>query len=153
MPLESKIYVLGNWLFNKFNLPANKTALGLHTDGVFYGDQLRVPVTPALCVETGEVEREGNYIGSGGMRKVDVNMDINLLVYHSKVTDTETNRRDLDQMLDRIEDFIHADMHMEDQVLWSLCTRIEPGYLTRDGSTMRAGRIVITIRSQEMLPC
>ncbi len=134
-----------------YKLDSNKTALGLKD--VFYGDQERIPRTPAVCVEPGTKERELN----GAPRRTLVKITIYLIVYHMQLAGTQTIRRADDALADDIEAFIHNDPFLkdefdQDQVISSLVVRIESGYQQKRNSIFRASILTIEMDVQVQLP-
>jgi len=141
--------VMCRFLVDKFE----KVKADLKLQDVFYGDQRKIPRTPALCVEPGEKTRELN----GAPRRTSVTMTNYLIVYHNPVTSASVIREEDDQRAEAIERFIHADPHFvdennEDQVIQSLVTSIESGYQQKEGSLYRASRLTVEAQTQEQLP-
>jgi hypothetical protein len=116
-------------------LEANKVALGL-TD-VWYGDQQLVPRTPSCAVEAGPKNR-----ALAAMPRVTQNSFIvYVLVYVAKIQDVQSTHKTAIQMAEAIEEVLHGDPTMGDNVIHGYCTSIEPGYAVRGGTLMRASRI------------
>ena len=120
----------------------------LDLQDVFYGDQNRIPRTPALCVETGDKRRELN----GAPRRTRVDMTIFFLVYHSTIADAQTNRENTDRMAFAVEDFIHQDPDLGGLIVHGMVTSIEPGFVSRGNTMYRASRITYEATSQIQLP-
>lgn len=132
-------------------LEGQKVAFGL-TD-VFYGDQDKIPRTPAICVEPGDKTRNLN----GLPRRTEVNMTVYLILYHYQLESIQVVREDNDTLAEQIEDFLHQDPQLRDNlgnatVIDSLVTRIESGYQQKRNSLFRASRMSFEARSQDQLP-
>lgn len=152
MTYTSSIPVLCGFLKDK--LEANQVALGLID--IYYGDQARIPRTPAACVEPGGKDRTLN----GAPRRTQVDVTIYILVYHAPLQSAETTREQDDLIAEAIETLIHADNYFKDltnmadpdQVIDSMVRRIESGYQMRANTMFRASRLTIEARVQEQLP-
>lgn len=142
--MTGSLYVLSKWI--ETQLETNKAALGLQD--VFYGDQDRIPRTPAACVEPGEKRRELN----GAPRRTMVTFVIYILVYHNPVKTVEAIRNDLTALAELIETLIHSDAQMGDNVIDSLVVQLEDGFLQRSNTLFRASRLTVEARQQVQLP-
>src|SRR4051812_41667019 len=139
--LTGSLSVVCEYIFNMLEI--NKGRLGL--EAVYYGDQNKIPVTPAACVEPDEKPREYK----GAQRMTRVSLHLYVLVYHSKVQSPQQNRRDADIMAESIETLIHADATLGGLVIDGMCTAVSSGYANRGGTMMRASRIAYEAHSQE----
>jgi hypothetical protein len=140
-----------DYLFNL--IAANKTTVGLPvaTDVVnlFYGDQDLIQFVPAICIEPDNKHREYN----GVPRRTQNDFRVGILIYHGKVTDPQTNRRDADVMAEAVETLVHSQPQFGGLVISSLVTDIDSGYQTKAGNTvLRSSRLTVTGRSQTLLP-
>jgi len=131
-------------------LETNAVTLGLQD--VFYGDQMRIPRTPAACVEPGSKQREL----SGLPRRVSNILTCYVLVYLYKLQSAEDIREADDSLAEAIETFLHADAQLktagEPTVLDSMVTSIESGYQQKGNSLFRAARITFQATSLTLLP-
>lgn len=132
-------------------LVANRTTLGLQD--VFYGDQNRIPRTPAACVEPGGKSRTLN----GMPRRTDLTLTAYVLVYHFRLATAEAVRLENDTLAEDIEAFLHIDAQLKDTegeavVIDSMVTSIESGYQMKANSLFRASRLTFEARSQIQLP-
>lgn len=137
--------------FLKDKIVAAQANLGI--SDVFYGDQERIPRTPAVCIEPGEKTRDLN----GAPRRVMTEVTTYILIYHNPVTSTETIREQDDNLAEAVEALIHADPQFRDadgnaQVIDSLVSRIESGYQQKRGALYRASRLTVDARVQAQLP-
>jgi hypothetical protein len=144
MALTDSIADVGEYVFNL--IEANESSLGLAK--TYYGDQEKVPVTPVAIVETGDKLRELN----GVPRRTKVTMTLYLMIYHSKVQDTQISRREVEALAEAVELLLHADRTLGGLVIHCMVTTIEPGYATRDRTMLRASRLTFEATSQIMLP-
>jgi hypothetical protein len=129
-------------------LETNKVALGVRD--VFYGDQVRIPYSPAICVETGRKERALN----GAPRRTEITLNVHLLVYHAPIEDGQVTRLQNDLLDEAIETLIHLEDNrtLGGLVVHGMVVAIEPGYQIKAGSTYRASRIDYQATSQVQLP-
>jgi hypothetical protein len=129
-------------------LETNAEDLGIPVGGVFYGDQSKIPVSPAVCVEPDSKTSE--LYGAG--RMTEVNFRVNILVYHSEIRNIESNRRDADLLAESIATLTHKDPTFGGLVIHCFTSEIQSGYATKDRSVIRTTRLTWTARSQERLP-
>lgn len=149
MTYTDSIPVLNKFLVNKFE--AKKADLGIAD--VYYGDQERIPRTPAVCFEPGEKDRELN----GAPRRTKVDITLYCLVYHNPVKAVSSIREEDDLLAEAIETEIHADRQFLDetgdpQVIDSMVTSIESGYQQKANSLFRVSRLTVEARVQIQLP-
>lgn len=128
-------------------LTTHKSDIGLKADPS-YGDQQKIPFTPFACVEPGVVRRVLN----GTSRRVMVELDTHIIVYHSAVQSTSENLRVADDTANTIMGFVHADATLGGLCIDSLVREIEPGYQRRGTSLFRATMLTIEARQQQLLP-
>jgi hypothetical protein len=129
-------------------LQANADTLGIAEGGIFYSDQLRIPVTPSVCVEP--VNKNVELKASSRMTKVVIT--IYLLVYHSEVRNVELNRSDADLLAESIAKVFNADGTFGGTCIHNYITDITSGYSTKVSNTMRTTRLTWEITTQELLP-
>lgn len=132
-------------------LTDNKTALGLK--GIFYGDQRRIPYTPAACVEPMGKNRELQ----GLPRRTAVVLSCGIIVYLYNLGSPEDVRLADDEMAESIETILHQDPQLVDsngdqQVIDSMVTSIESGYQQNGNSLFRAARLTFEAHSIVQLP-
>jgi hypothetical protein len=123
-----------------------KAQLGL--EAVYYGDQDKIPVTPAVCVEPGTKRRTLD----GVPRATLVTMDVILLVYLQKIGPMQIAREEADVVAEDVEAFLHGDPQLNGLAIHSLATSVEYGYAARDSSIMRTARITFEATSKVHLP-
>lgn len=143
LPLTDSNLVVARYLFDKVD--TNKGELGFEV--VYYGDQTKLPATPALTVEPGPKERSL----TGTSRTTEVLITTYMLVYVARVADNQENKKDADELSERVELFVHEDPQLGGNVIHCMVTSIEPGYASR-GALMRASRITVQSKSKVRLP-
>lgn len=144
MTLATTIPEVAEALFDK--LEANKVVLGIQA--VYYGDQNRLPVTPAVCIEP---DAKTNTLKSA-FRMVSLDFKVYILIYHSQVTSPQDNRRNADALAEAVETLIHADKDLGGRVIHCMIDEIASGYVTKGNSLVRASRLTFSALSQNQLP-
>lgn len=135
-------------------LITNAVSLGIsnqpdNTPAVYYGDQNRIPVTPAVCIDPGEKRSELN----GAPRRTQVDLLCYILVYHNAIKGIEVVNKDTDALSESIETLIHAQgAQLGGIVINSLVSNLEYGYQTRGNTLYRVSRLTVEGRSQAQLP-
>jgi hypothetical protein len=133
---------------------AGRSGLSMVTDveNVVYGDQVKIPFNPYICVEPDNKRRELN----GVRRRTEVNFAIGVLIYRGSVDDPTSNRKDADTLAEAVEALIHNDARFgtppNDLVIHSLVESIESGYNRKGNSVLRTSRLSVTAKSQIILP-
>lgn len=144
MTLTDRTDVITEAVFDK--LVVNKSALGLQD--VWYGDQDRMPRTPACAVEPGPKARQHN----GTPRRFLVEIDVYVMLYVEKIQDTQENEREMVRLAEETEEVLHSDARLGGLVVHSFVLTSEPGYVTRGGTLLRATRLTFRTTSQKQLP-
>jgi hypothetical protein len=129
-------------------LQNNAESLGIADDSVYYGDQTRIPHSPAVCVEPDT--KAADLYGAGRMTELKVTLY--LLVYHSEVRDLSSNRRDADLLAEDIAVLVNKDPTFYGLAIHCYVTEVKSGYSIKDRTTMRSTRIAWEATSQERLP-
>lgn len=138
MEEASKLTVATQGVFDI--LEANQTALGL-TD-VWYGEQLRIPRTPCIAVESGNVTRELAGMAQPGGRTVNT-FTIYVIGHLSILQDVQISRKQVDELMEAVEAVLSADTSWGGTVIHGYPTSYEPGYSTRQGESFRSGRLTL----------
>jgi len=153
MANTDRVDVLNDFLFNL--MVDHQADLGFLD--IWYGDQDKIPRTPALAVEAGPKSRELN----GAPRRMLVTFESYFMIYHDQIQDTQENARKAQQRGEAVEAVLHADAQMltdpEDGnsglVIHSYVSANEPGAVLRNnGSLMSVTRLTFRAQSQVMLP-
>lgn len=142
--LTGSLIDICDYIYNLID--ADRTQLGI--EGLYYGDQDRLPVTPAVCIEPDEKPRELK----GAQRMTRVRFRVYVLIYYGIVGSPQDNRRSADTLAEGVETLIHSKPKLDGLVIHGMCTTIESGYVMRDRSVLRASRILYEAESQQLLP-
>lgn len=142
MPLTNRLSEVADFFFQL--LSENKVQLGLAD--VFYGDQTLIPHTPTVCVETGEATQ--TLVGIP--RRVDVAMELYLLIYIGDIRSTILNRQESETLADILGDFIHdQDPRLAGLVIHTFVSKTEFGYSAKaNGTVFRVARITVSLQSK-----
>lgn len=127
-------------------LSNNATELGI--EAVYYGDQNKLPVTPAVCVESGNKQREL----AGAPRVTKVTLTCYVIIYFDKVVNNSDNAEAADTLAESIEALIHKDSAMGDRVIDSLVVTLESGYQKKLDTLYRASRLTVEAHVKVILP-
>ena len=127
-------------------LEADQVTLGLAD--VFYGDQSRIPRTPAACIEPGDKKRE--YVGAP--RRTEVGFTVYVIVYHYSLQSIQETQNENDLLAESIETLIHSNVTLNGLVIDSLVSNIELGYQAKGNTMFRASKITIEAKSRVQLP-
>lgn len=136
--------------YQKARIENAKATLGLKD--VFLGDQQRIPRTPALAVEPGDMRD----ILDGAPRRVNRTFVFYLMVYHNKVQSEQITRLEAQLFAEQVQQFIHDDPwfgerpnHLVDH---SLVTSNESGYASRSNSLLVTNRLTVEATRKIQLP-
>lgn len=145
MPLAVKLSEVVDRAIQLLN--TNAEDLGIADNGVWYGDQERLPNYPAVCVEP-DIKKSELY---GAGRMTDVNIRVYLLVYHGEIRDVGTNRRDADKLAEAIADLFNTDGTFFGLAIHCFVSENQSGYSTKQNTTLRSSRLQFDLKSQERL--
>ena len=133
----------------------NKTALLGADAEVYYGDQSRVPVTPALCVEPGESNRilAG---GQGPYGRTENKVEALIIIYHGRVDEVQVVKKEADTYAEAVVDYLDHNPLLERGgdggiVIHGYVTNIDPGYKYKKGTLYYAVQITWTGKTKTML--
>lgn len=146
MPLVTKLSEVCDKLV--LVLEGEAENLGIAEGGIFYGDQERLPVSPAVCVEP--YTKKAEVYGAG--RMTEVNFLVYILVYHSEIRDLSTNRRDADRLAEAIADLLNSVANFYEMAIHCFVSESQSGYSQKQNTTLRSTRITFEVKSQERLP-
>lgn len=144
MALTDQLSVVTKYIYDL--LQSTQSELGLAD--VWYGDQEKIPRTPCVAVDSGEKTRELN----GAPRRTLVNLTIYIMIYHHKVQQTQASRQEVEALSDAVETLLHTDPRLGDNVIHCMVTAMDPGYLQRQATMLRATRLTLECTSQVQLP-
>jgi hypothetical protein len=107
---------------------------------VYWPDQLKIPRTPAICIDSGDYVRE--MAGSLGPKgRTENRFVIFLMCYLCKVADVQLTQQSVEDFAEQVMDILHQDVTMGGTVIHGFVTRIEPGYANRNSVMFRTARI------------
>src|SRR5262245_37428517 len=115
-----QLFKLCDYWLNKFT--TDQVTLGLAD--VFYDDQKQIPRTPTLCLVPDGKKRE--LAGVGGSGRPENRFSFYILLYVSKVADTQVNARDALVLAETIENYVHQDITSGGYLVHGFCTEVEP---------------------------
>lgn len=118
-------------------MDAQKANLGASV--IFYGDQLKIPSTPAICVEAAPFTRVID--GIGGKGRTHNTFVVHLLIYLVQIRDIQQIDVDIQIFAEAVMDKLHTDVTIGGVVTHGYVTSIEPGYSTRAGKLYRSARV------------
>jgi len=116
---------------------------------VYYGDQVNVPRTPAICVEPGAMRR--TLAGASNPPRMENNYNVLIMVYLQELGGVQKLNKDKDLLLDKVQDALHANFTLGGLVLFGHCSEIDPGYAVRSNVLMRCGKISFTAMNKSFL--
>lgn len=106
---------------------------------VFYGDQEKLPRTPAACVEAAPFDRSLG--GVGGKGRTDNILRVGVIIYFGKIQDVQINSKATEEMAEAVMDLLHRDVTLAGLVTHSFVTSIQPGYSARPDAILKASRV------------
>src|SRR5512139_916007 len=115
---------------------------------IFYGDQERIPRTPAVCVEPGEKNRELQ----GAPNMTSNTFDIYVLIYHNKMQEIQLTRRECDVLAYEIEKRLHQNLQLGGIIIHGYCVSNESGYTYKQNTLYRSARLTYRATSKTSLP-
>jgi hypothetical protein len=146
MTLQTKISYFADYVQQQIQAACDSQTLPF--EGVYYGDQDKIPTTPIVCIEPDDKSNVLN----GVPRKTLTTVGLYLIVYVDKVQSPQLNRKESDEIVEQLEDFLHADPTMGGAAIHSLVDRIESGSSNKGNTIYRAARITFSITTQQFLP-
>jgi hypothetical protein len=149
MPLTDSSEVIATYVTDL--LIANKAGFPTPVEDVWYGDQILLPHTPALCVMPGVKTRE--YQGAS-LRTLNT-IETLVFVYFDKLIDVQENLHGCSALADAVELMIQtnngSDNTLGGIVTSVLCQQNEPGTTVKQGALMMAARLSFRSTSKTML--
>lgn len=130
---ESRISVIANFMFDL--MVTNQDALGFAD--VWFGDQGKLPRTPALCIVPGNKARALE----GAPLRTRVDYLIYLMVYHEAVQEVQTQLQETITLAEAVENLLHQDLSFGGNLQHSMVTNTEPGFAVRSRTVLRTTRI------------
>lgn len=142
--LTDSLDIVTQYIIDKIKAAATAQSLScgsnfLSPDSVFYGDQMKLPQVPAVCVEPNNRQRTL----AGATYRTDNNFTVYLLCYNASVTDSDlVVRKQIQQMSEAIETLIHQDPQFGGLLVHGFCESNESGYTYRSNTLYRTNRIL-----------
>lgn len=127
-------------------LVAHKDELGIQD--VYWGDQVKIPRVPSVCVEPTIKSRDLQ----GVPRRTLNTFEAYVIIYHARLQDVQITARESALFAEAVETVFHLDAQFSGLFIHTLCTSIEPGFATRAGTNYRASRLTCTGISKLSLP-
>ena len=146
MPNTDSSEVVANYIYTMMKGVA-ETFSPEQIQDVFYGDQVLLPKTPAICVVPGVKQRE---FQGASLRVLNI-FETLIYVYYCKIQDVQQNTHGCVALADAIEKFVHADFTLGGNVFSIICEQSEPGIATKSGDLMMAARLLFRSQSKTML--
>lgn len=135
-------------------LKLNKTDLVTVDGTILYGDQIKIPTTPTVCVEAGTTTRalDGVAANAGRTRN---DLECLILVYYSVVQDDQVTKLAAEQCGENIAKYLDDNPTLELSgdggiVIHGYITSIDPGY-SRKGKYHYAVRLTWNGKSKTIL--
>jgi len=115
---------------------------------VTFGDVTQIIKTPLVCVEPVSKSREL----AGAPRAAQTELEAHVLLYHSRVSDSQDTAREVLQWAEGIETKIHQDRKLGGLVTHSMVDNMEAGYVVRGQELYRSYRLKVTGTVKVQLP-
>jgi hypothetical protein len=119
---------------------------------VWYGDQDRIRTTPTVCIEPSDKTRDL----AGAPSMTENTFEIFILVYHNKIQDNQTTRKEVDQLAFEIEFLLHQDLQLATagvpRLIHGFVMRNESGYVWKNGTLYRTARLTYRGKNKTSLP-
>lgn len=145
-PCTDSLFVVTDHLFTLMN--TNKATFTTPVQDVFYGDQNRIPRTPAITVAASQKTREL----AGAPRQMMNNFEVFVNIFFSNVRDITLNHREADQLAEEVEAKIHEDITFNGRVINSFVALNEAGFLNREDTQFRGSRLIVQAMTKKGLP-
>lgn len=126
----------------------SKTALGLKE--VYFGDQLNIPVTPVGVVMPGTKRRELAGVSGPGGRTLNA-LTVYIDILSSRVAPQETASKELFQLAEAVESFLHIDVTMGGLVIHGFVQEWDPGIAFMQNGQFRMVRMTWVGQSKTYL--
>jgi hypothetical protein len=127
--------VVVQYIQNLLKADVNIQTLGVRD--VFYGDQIKVPRTPAIAVESGITTR----VPYEASLRTQNRFPVYILCYYGKIQDIQANRLQSDQLAEAVDVALTTDPRLGGLIVFGYIAAIDPGIAVRSGAMLRATRI------------
>jgi len=115
---------------------------------ITFGDVSQIIKTPLACVEPIDKTRQL----AGAPRAAQTELEAHVLLYHSRVQDSQEVTREVLKWAEGIEDVIHKDRKFDGLVAHVMVQSMEAGYVVRGQELYRSYRLKVTGMVKVMLP-
>ena len=133
-------------------IDAARTMFRIPVLDVWYGDQDRIPRTPAVCVEPGDKQRAL----AGVPNMTENEFEVFILVYHNKAQDNQLTRKEVDQIGYDIELLVHQDLQLTNggapNMIHGFIRSHESGYTYKSNTLYRTARLTYYGKNKTSLP-
>lgn len=146
MPLTASLVTFASFIEDLLN--TNKSALGL--GAVYYGDQTTIATTPVACVEPSL--KDNNLNEAAASRRLNPTLQVVVIIYHSRVKDTQSTRKECDLFGEAVEALLNAQRTFGELVIHGWVTTFESGYITKSAQTYVACKLTVQAKTQSNLP-
>jgi hypothetical protein len=144
--LTDSLTVWADWVKSYLDDETWRTAAGIAQ--VLYGDQESIAQVPLVCVEPSEKRREFN----GAPRRTAIEFELFVLIYYGTLQAAALNRKEVDEIAERVEQRLHTALTCDGLVINSLVTNLTSGAANKGGKLIRATRLTFTATSRINLP-
>ncbi|SRR5216684_1021477 len=139
---------VANYVLNAIKAGAATLGLTDAVNQVWYGDQVLLPETPAVCVVPGPETDTPN--GAGG-RPVRIDFRTFVMVYYGKVQDQQLNVHASLGLANQIKRLMNADPTLGGNAIDAYFSNIDPGVSAKQGGLMDATRMTLLTKSKVVL--
>ncbi len=145
-PLTNSPVEIADFLIDLMH--SNRKQLGIAENAIYYGDQEKIPFSPAICIEPDMTVRKLD----ASPRRTEMTVRIYILLYHGELRNPEFNRRNADLRTEAVSKIVHENPYMGGRVIHSYITEVQSGYSTKQNSVMRTSRMQFEATTHDYLP-
>lgn len=113
----------------------------------YYGDQVKIPKTPTLCIDPAQTVRNVNSTGEASEN----DFSFNIILYSAGLGDVQGIQRDMDELAELIMDDLNSLGTLGDLIIFGYAVAIDFHYVVKNNRLMRANRIVWTAKTKTRL--
>lgn len=121
-----------------FGIPTDEGILTVKD--IFYGDQMKIPRFPAICIEPGQKSRLWPPQPS---LRTENTLEVHIFVYWAQLTGSEELKLKTDQLGEDLEEFMNSSVHLplkdssgSPLVIHGHVVENEPSYAARNNNTL-----------------
>jgi len=140
-------------------LRTNAVALGLDATKIIYGEQVQIPGGISVIIDSGTKNRtlEGSSaiqvspgVFSGGRTRN--RMAVTITIYNSTMGSEEDQRLAVDQKAEEIENFLHQDTSLNNNIMHGFVETWNPGISFKSGTMFRTTQMIYMAQSKTSIP-